>query len=183
MPGFELVEFYPERQGRPDSSTVLDMESGDANVAAGTITGIKLAGSFTALEKDESYTAAGFTVILVSNNGSGITITLPEAEVNAGKFYYIKKIDSSGGQVTVTGNSASETIDGEIEVRLALQYQFIQVLCDGTVWHIIGGRDVTLAELIEKASADNCELLSKILQEAIDSKWHLASMSDANVEK
>lgn len=182
MPGIELTEFYPERQGRPGSIVALDMEQRNPSIPPGSIPGVTLSASYSTLEQTNNYTAAGYTAILVNTNGSGVTITLPEANTNAGKFYYIKKVDSTGGVVTVTGDSPDETIDGEIEQRMGLQYQFIQVLCDGTVWHIIGGMSVTLEDLIDRLLNNEIDLLKQILDKVTVSKDHLASLSDANVE-
>ncbi|KKL59856.1 hypothetical protein LCGC14_2211160 [marine sediment metagenome] len=182
MTGIELTEFYPERQGRPGSIVALDMEQRNPSIPPGSIPGVTLSASYSTLEQTNNYTAAGYTAILVNTNGQGVIITLPEANTNAGKFYYIKKIDSTGGVVTVIGDSAAETIDGEIEQRMGLQYQFIQVLCDGTVWHIIGGLSVTLEDLLNNLLNNEIDLLKEILAEAIDTKNHLASMSDAKVE-
>lgn len=182
MPGFTFVEFYPERQGRPASHVSLDMETRNPSIPPGSISGVTLTASYSILEQTNNYTAAGYTVILVNTSGQGITITLPEANINAGKYYYIKKIDSAGGVVTITGGTAAETIDGEVELRLGLQYQFIQVLCDGTVWHVIGGMSVTLEDLLDKLLNNEIDLLTQILDKVTVSKDHLASLSDATVE-
>ena len=182
MPGLNLTEFYPERQGRPGSIVALDMEQRNPSIPAGSVSGVLLAASYSTLEQTNNYIAADYTVILVDTSGQSVTITLPVANTNAGKFYYIKKIDSTGGVVTVKGDSRSETIDGEIEQKMSLQYQFIQVLCDGTVWHVIGGMSVTLEDLIDRLINNEIDLLKEILAEATDAKNHLASMSNAKVE-
>ena len=182
MPVFELTEFYPEVQGRPESRVALDMEIRAPSIPPGAISGVTLSASYSTVEQTNNYTAAGYTAILVNTNGQSVTITLPEANTNAGKFYYIKKIDSTGGVVTVKGDSRSETIDGELDLKLGLQYQFIQVLCDGTVWHVIGGMSVTLEDLIDRLINNEIDLLKEILAEATDAKNHLASMSDAKVD-
>lgn len=76
------------------------------------------------------------TVVLCDASSGAITVTLPAASGNDGRHYHIKKIDSSGNAVTIDGNG-SETIDGETTQAIAVQYNSIQLVCDGSVWHIL----------------------------------------------
>ena len=83
-----------------------------------------------------SGTAGNQVVILCDATSGNVTITLPAAAGVTGRSYYIKKIDSSGNKCIVDGN-ASETIDGQTTQDLTFQYTAIQVVCDGTKWHIL----------------------------------------------
>jgi len=70
-------------------------------------------------------------VLIVTSN---VTITLPDADHSANRVYYIKRVTAAGA-VTV---ASSDNIDGAASVSLAANYDAVQVICDGTTWHIIG---------------------------------------------
>ncbi len=113
------------------------------NVGIGT-TGPKsvlhVSGSFGHLvvTKTTAYTAAAETVILCNATSAAFAITLPAATNSTDRVYHIKKTDSSANAVTIDGN-ASETIDGALTQSLSIQYESLQIVCDGSNWHIIGG--------------------------------------------
>lgn len=79
------------------------------------------------------YTAASAIVILGNTSGGNITVNLPAASGNTGRFYYIKNTGS--GVVTIDGNG-SETIEGETTQQL-LQEDCALIVCDGSNWHLI----------------------------------------------
>jgi hypothetical protein len=79
------------------------------------------------------FTAAGSVVILGDTSGGNITVNLPAAAANTGKFYYIK--NTGTGTVTVDGNG-SETVEGETTQQL-LQGDCALIVCDGSNWHLI----------------------------------------------
>lgn len=62
------------------------------------------------------------------------TVTLPAAASSKNKIYTIKNIGT--GVITVDAN-ASETIDGSLTVVMPTRYQAIEIVCDGSNWHII----------------------------------------------
>lgn len=179
----KLTEFYTEMQGRPDSKVTLDMESRQPIIPTGYVKGVMLKASYTETSKTENYTAAEETVILVDSSGSSITITLPAASTNTGKFYHVKKVDSSGNNVTVKGNATTETIDGEESVSMAIQYQHIMVLCDGSDWWILGGVNVKLETILEDLMNKEIELQRQMLTELRQNKLHLASMTDEDISE
>jgi len=74
-------------------------------------------------------------VILSDATGGSFSVTLPLAAESFKKII-IKKIDVSGNTVTVDGNGA-ETIDGQLNYQLTLQYESITIISDGTQWFII----------------------------------------------
>ena len=129
-----IVEFYPEQQGRPGSKVQLDNESRGPSIPAGSITGVMLNASYTSITQVNNYTATNSTVILCDCSGGVIIVTLPSASVNNGRYYHIKKTDGSSNKVIVRGNVSAETIDGEVDVSIGLQYGYGMVYCNGTVW-------------------------------------------------
>jgi len=94
---------------------------------------------FKVVSKNSNYTAAEEVVIMVDASGGGKAITLPKASTAKGRTYYIKKIDGSGNNVIIAGDGA-ETIDGQASQGLGAQYNCMQVVCDGTAWHIISNK-------------------------------------------
>jgi hypothetical protein len=78
---------------------------------------------------------AGHSVVACDASGGAFTVTLPTASGIAGRQYTIKKIDSSANAVTVDANGA-ETIDGNTTVTLALQWNRVTIVSDGTNWLI-----------------------------------------------
>jgi hypothetical protein len=77
-----------------------------------------------------------YEVVLVTAGTTGVTITLPTAIGIQGVAYYIKKIDSAAGVVTINTSSA-QTMDGNPSYTLLNQYQFIVLVSDNSNWHII----------------------------------------------
>lgn len=75
-------------------------------------------------------------IVLVDASGGAVTITLPLAANADATFYGVKALDVTGGNVIVDGNGA-ETIDGAANVTLAVQYQSVFVISDGTEWWIL----------------------------------------------
>jgi len=146
----KLTEFYPELQGRPESKVAFDLERRQPSIPPGFISGVMLKASYSISEQADNYTAGNYTVILVDASDNNVTITLPPAASNPGRYYYIKKIDSSGNKVTVKGDATTETIDGEKEIDINLQYAYVAVLCDGTEWWIIGGEYVKMEDLLRR---------------------------------
>ena len=69
------------------------------------------------------------SLVLASASGGAVTVTLPAAQVMAGKAVTVKKTDSSGNAVTVGG-----TVDGVSNPTLASQYKAMTVRSDGTTW-------------------------------------------------
>lgn len=87
--------------------------------------------------KTGNYTATTVDCTILGNAATGnITITLPTAASVAGRFYVVKKIDSTANTVTVATTSA-QTIDGQSSKVLSIQYDGIQVQSDNANWVII----------------------------------------------
>jgi len=182
----KLTEFYLELQGRPGSNVALDMETRTPSIPPGYISGIMLQASYSTEVFINNYIAADVAVILVDATAGEVTITLPAASSHAGRYYHIKKVDSSNHNVVIRP-AEGEYIDGEELLTIRLQYQFAQILCSGVAvgnsyWHIIGGISVKLDELLDNLLNEQISLLTKVLEELRQSKIHLSSMSDSDAE-
>ena len=74
----------------------------------------------------------GIVVKLVNTTSGNVTVTLPTAVANAACFI-IKKTDSSTNTVTIDGYS-TETIDGSTTYVLYDQYNYVELVSNGTNW-------------------------------------------------
>src|SRR5206468_4295575 len=70
-------------------------------------------------------------VLLVDATGGAVTVTLPTA--TSGRLLAVKKVDSSGNAVTLTG-----TVDGVVNPTLAGQWNARWVVGNGTNWNVLG---------------------------------------------
>jgi hypothetical protein len=77
-------------------------------------------------------------VLLVDAAKENITINLVTAAGNTGRYYMIKKVDSSGNFVIVVPHDAQK-IDGSDSYKLSKQYSYVQLVSDGANWFIVGG--------------------------------------------
>jgi hypothetical protein len=76
---------------------------------------------------------------LVNNSGTNLIVTLPTAVGNAGKIFYIKKIDANN---TLSIKSVSnQTLDGvnitSGSYNIVYQYESVTIVSDGAQWFII----------------------------------------------
>jgi hypothetical protein len=76
------------------------------------------------------------SLYLVTTGAGVITATLPTAVGISGQAIIIKKIDSGAGSVTIATTSA-QTMDGLSTYQLTNQYQYVEVVSDGSNWVII----------------------------------------------
>jgi len=141
--------------------TSMDFEKRRLIVPPGTITYV-FGDQMRQTEKTTSFTAGNETVILAYAATGKIEITLPAASAKPGKWYWIKKIDSSVNSVVIKGDTSAETIDGEESVILNLQYQYIVVLTDGTEWFILGGEYVKIDDILQKLLEEQQETSKKL---------------------
>ena len=100
-----------------------------ATAGTGTLTSIATITTSTSI--DSSY-----SVVLCNATSGGITVTLPSASGHEGRIYHVKKIDASVNAIIVDGADA-ETIDGELTQTFSVQYESLQIVCDGSNWHIL----------------------------------------------
>jgi len=92
--------------------------------------------------------------VVLCNNSSGITITLPTAAAATSRTYYIKKINATAVDVKIDGDGA-ETIDGAAFVTLYVQYDSIKIISDGTQWHIIEDRRIAHHSKMHRAAGQS----------------------------
>ena len=120
--------------------------------------------NFTSTEVVTATTlTANHYLVKVRTSGGNITITLPAISSHPDREYTIIKTDSTGNTVKIVG-----IINGEDDIDLTLQYQFITIHADddGDEWLIIGGINVKLEELL----IENTEVLQEVLNELKDIK-------------
>jgi hypothetical protein len=84
---------------------------------------------------DAAATLSKLKVYYLCNPTGAQDLTLPTAfEMNA-KRVWIKNI--SAQTVTIYPDDAAETIDGGPSIQLTNQYEYVELACDGSVWHIL----------------------------------------------
>lgn len=86
-------------------------------------------GTYAILASDE--------FIPVSASGGAFTATLPTAAGATGKIYTIKRTDQTLANMVTIATTSSQTIDGVTTTTLATQYESIEVISDGSNWHIL----------------------------------------------
>ena len=79
---------------------------------------------------------ADYQIIICDASDGNITVYLPRASTETDKTYYIKKIDSSNHIVTVKPYG-TETIDGQPQLDITIQYECYKIVCTGVKWWII----------------------------------------------
>jgi hypothetical protein len=98
--------------------------------------------------KTETYTATIYDDVILCNGT--FTVNLYDAggqtdevgnKVNAGRRLVIKNVGT--GVITVDGNS-TQTIDGATTKILSSQYDVVEIVSDGTNWHIIFDESTSL---------------------------------------
>lgn len=83
--------------------------------------------------KTSAYTIDNTDCVIDCTTGT-FTVTLPTSVGLEGQYFIIK--NSGNGIITIDG-AGSETIDGQLNKLLAVQYESITVISDGTNWKII----------------------------------------------
>lgn len=108
------------------------------NFSAGTISATLSGAVKSAIaNKTANYTLTASDTIVLGNATSGpLTFTLPSAVGLEGREFKIKKTDTSANAITIN-TSSSQTIDGGPTVSLASQWQYLNVVSDGTNWLIL----------------------------------------------
>lgn len=74
------------------------------------------------------------TDCVINCTANTFTVTLPTAVGVEGQFFIVK--NSGTGIVTVDGDG-SETIDGQANKKLAVQYESITVVSNGVNWVVV----------------------------------------------
>jgi hypothetical protein len=116
--------------GASAATDILDRQSADARY---TSTGGALYHSVRGITASASV-AAGDYFIAVDATSGAVTVTLPSLAAEQGRAIIVKKIDSSGNNMTLAV-SGSDTIDGAASISTAVQYAYFRVIGRGTVWN------------------------------------------------
>lgn len=78
------------------------------------------------------------SIILANASQGNVTISLPTASAIAGRKYTIKgQFANSSHQVIVNSSVGSQTIDGEPNQTITIQYTSLDLVSDGSNWYII----------------------------------------------
>jgi len=155
----------------------MDFEKRRLVIPPGTVTRI-YSDQIRVTEKIITFAASDETVILADASSGEIKVSLPAANTIHGKWYWVKKIDSSANAVVVDADG-SEVIDGEQTVTLRLQYQYIVIVSDGTEWFIVGGEYVKMEELLTEQLDKQEEIIAALK----NIETHLALGSDEELDE
>jgi len=170
---------YPEKQGRPQATPVYDMGTGAPAFGVGAISGISVSNTYGTYNVTSTTDApSNIGVLLVDASGGAVTVTLPDADESRGKWYTIKKVDSGGGYVKIYSD---DLIDGDADVTITLQYDFVSVISSGATWYVIGGVSVKLNEILQDNLEKMVNLSEEIAERIKESNLHLGSMSGEDV--
>ena len=74
--------------------------------------------------------------LLVDATNTDVIITLPHSSASNGKDYVIKRVDNSPHSVYVRAQGMS-TIDGEVQIKIAEQYEAVKLVSNGLHWFIV----------------------------------------------
>jgi len=124
----KLTEFYPEKQGRPDSKVALDMESRSYIAAS------------TPWQITERLTVRG--VASLSTNSQAVLVSFPSETVAANGIWITLKSTVTSGDLTgirsrVYGNAASSGANvrgGYFEAKMAAASKYVAML-EGSISH------------------------------------------------
>lgn len=90
----------------------------------------------TIVSKTTTYPlVASDELVLADTSGGAWTATLPTAAGRTGKVYAFKKTTSDVAALTIATTSA-QTIDGSTTTSVNTQYEYLEVISDGSNWHI-----------------------------------------------
>ncbi len=78
----------------------------------------------------------GVEIVKANTGAPDLTVTLPTAADNPGRKIKVIKNDTGSGKVIVDGEGA-ETINGTATFNLESQYNYLDLLCDGSGWIIL----------------------------------------------
>jgi hypothetical protein len=93
-------------------------------------------------------------IIRADATSGDITITLPTAATIDGRPYQIKKIDSSTN-IVILATTSSQTIDGLLTWELRQQYDFVEVVSNGTNWKVTDYNTPTIHSYRRKGTTEN----------------------------
>ncbi|MEX0650269.1 MAG: hypothetical protein WD200_04660 [Candidatus Andersenbacteria bacterium] len=96
---------------------------------------LQVKGLKTATITGDTTLTTGYNVVL-ANNSSNITVTLPAASSVSGRVYQVKKVSSNANTVTIDG-AGSDTIDGALSHVLYIQHDEMTLVSNGSTWNVL----------------------------------------------
>lgn len=123
-------------QSQGDNSTKIATTAYTDNAVGGGFSFYTRTNSSTQLSASDFQ---GKTTLVGRGNAASnnVEFVLPQASTWTGKIIYVKKIDSSGNNVTVTGWNNTELIDGATTRSISMQYGVIQMYSNGSTIDIL----------------------------------------------
>jgi len=98
-----------------------------------------------------------YKTYLCNGGVNGIIITLPTPADNTDKILEFIKTDSNNSVIKIIGEGA-ETIAGLDFLFLTYQYQRIKILCDGSNWYVLEGKQKFRTGMISRSDWTNVHL-------------------------
>jgi len=104
--------------------------------------------------KTTTYTATTADKVITVATSSAWTLTLYAASGNAGRTLKVIKTSSDINALTIDGN-ASETINGASAIYLSAQYEWVELLCDGSNWIEIDRGPRYIGRVVDRKNSGN----------------------------
>lgn len=116
--------------------------------------------------------------LVVDTSGGNVTLTLPAIADHNQRMYTIKNIGSN--KVTIVG-----PIDGEDAIDLNLENQYVWLIGDSNreTWHIIGGLNVKLEDILERYLGQQVDKQQETIDLLKNIETHLAEGSGEELNK
>lgn len=134
----------------PDASTIKVLTSG--GLSANPTWAAPSFGNYAVTSKTSTY-AILTTDNVVLCSSAAFTLTLPTAVGVTGKVYLIKKTDSSTANICTIATTSAQTINGFSGATLNQQFEYIQVVSDGSNWQVVSiSKHPTLTQFVGAAS-------------------------------
>lgn len=110
----------------------------------GNVTG-NLSGTFTGTSAYSLYTTTSTTVIIpstqtytfVNASAGAVSVTFPSATGLDGQLFVVKKVDSSGNQVMLSGSTTAQLFDGEVTAAINVSMTALSFIASGSNWWLI----------------------------------------------
>lgn len=81
------------------------------------------------------YTASPQEIVLADASGGNVTVTLPAPEAAA--LVSVKRIDDGSANTVILTTPGGQTIDGETDPELSVQYEAHEITSDGTEYYTV----------------------------------------------
>ena len=115
---------------------------------------LSFVGGPSPVAKTTTYTATTADKVITVATSSAWTLTLYAASGNAGRTLKVIKTSSDINALTIDGN-ASETINGASAIYLSAQYEWVELLCDGSNWIEIDRGPRYIGRVVDRKNSGN----------------------------